>query len=150
MSVIPFSLVGGVLGHWILGIPLSLLSILGLLALIGVVINDSLVLVDYIRQMREKGIALLDAVREAGVSRFRPVILTSLTTFFGLMPLTFIGKADASAAFLQPMAVSLSFGILFATAITLFFVPINMMIMSDIKRFLVDTYGRKPAEAIQS
>jgi len=143
MSVIPFSLVGGVLGHWLLGLPLSLLSILGLLALIGVVINDSLVLVDYIRQLREKGVELTDAVRESGVARFRPVILTSLTTFFGLMPLTFIGKADASAAFLQPMAVSLSFGILFATLITLFFVPINMMIMNDLKQYLVNTYKPK-------
>ena len=143
MSVIPFSLVGGVLGHWVLGIPLSLLSILGLLALIGVVINDSLVLVDYIRQMRDQGVAVFDAVREAGVARFRPVLLTSLTTFFGLMPLTFIGKADTSAAFLQPMAVSLSFGILFATLITLFFVPLNMLIMNDIKRLLVDLYGKK-------
>ena len=125
---------------------MSLLSILGLLALIGVVINDSLVLVDYIRQMREKGVALFDAVRDAGVVRFRPVFLTSLTTFFGLMPLTFIGKADASAAFLQPMAVSLSFGIIFATLITLFFVPINMLIMNDIKRFFVDVYGKKPTE----
>ena len=146
MSVIPFSLVGGVIGHWVLGIPLSLLSILGLLALIGVVINDSLVLVDYIRQMRDKGVALFDAVRDAGVVRFRPVFLTSLTTFFGLMPITFIGKADVSAAFLQPMAVSLSFGILFATLITLFFVPINMLIMDDIKRFLVDVYGKKPVD----
>ena len=146
MSVIPFSLVGGVLGHWVMGIPLSLLSILGLLALIGVVINDSLVLVDYIRQIREKGVALIDAVKESGVTRFRPVLLTSLTTFFGLMPLTFIGKADPSSAFLQPMAVSLSFGILFATLITLFFIPINMLIMNDIKQFLVKVYGKKTPE----
>jgi len=143
MSVIPFSLVGGVLGHWVLGIPLSLLSILGLLALVGVVINDSLVLVDYIRQMREKGASLLDSVKEAGVGRFRPVLLTSLTTFFGLMPLTFIGKADTNAAFLQPMAVSLSFGILFATVITLFFIPLNLLIMNDIKRLFIDVYGKK-------
>jgi len=149
MSVIPFSLVGGVLGHWLLGLPLSLLSILGLLALVGVVINDSLVLVDYIRQLRDKGVSLLEAVKMSGVNRFRPVILTSLTTFFGLMPLTFIGKADTSAAFLQPMAVSLSFGILFATLITLFFVPINMMIMNDIKRFLVKVYG-KNSESISA
>lgn len=134
MSVIPFSLIGGVFGHWILGLPISLMSILGLLALVGVVINDSLVLVDYINQLRIKGVKLIDAVRAAGVRRFRPVMLTSLTTFFGLMPLTFIGAADSSAAFLQPMAVSLSFGIVFATIITLFFVPINMLIAQDIKR----------------
>jgi len=142
MSVIPFSLVGGVMGHWIVGIPLSLLSILGLLALVGVVINDSLVLVDYIRQLREKGVGLLDAVRKSGVTRFRPVLLTSLTTFFGLMPLTFIGKADPSATFLQPMAVSLSFGIIFATVITLFFIPLNLLIMNDIKQFFIRVYGK--------
>ena len=137
MSVIPFSLVGGVLGHWVMGLPVSLLSILGLLALIGVVINDSLVLVDYTTQVRASGAKLVDAVREAGVVRFRPVILTSLTTFFGLIPLTFIGKADTNASFLQPMAVSLSFGILFATIITLFFVPLNLLIAQDIKRLVV-------------
>ena len=138
MSVIPFSVVGGVMGHWIMGIPISLLSILGLLALIGVVINDSLVLVDYINQLRAKGSKLSEAVRTSGVVRFRPVMLTSLTTFFGLIPLTFIGSADTSASFLQPMAVSLSFGILFATIITLFFVPINMLIAQDIKRFFTN------------
>ncbi|RBP51125.1 efflux RND transporter permease subunit [Arenicella xantha] len=142
MSVIPFSLVGGVLGHWLMGIPISLLSILGLLALLGVVINDSLVLVDYIRQLRMQGSSLLDAVRQAGVSRFRPVLLTSLTTFFGLIPLTFISKGDVSAAFLQPMAVSLSFGILFATVITLFFVPINLLVARDVKRLLANRFGR--------
>jgi len=140
MSVIPFSLVGGVFGHWLMGIPLSLLSILGLLALLGVVINDSLVLVDYVRQLREKGQSLTNAVRESGVARFRPVLLTSLTTFFGLMPLTFLSKGDVSAAFLQPMAVSLSFGIIFATVITLFFVPINMLVAQDIKRLIVRAY----------
>jgi len=139
MSVIPFSVVGGVIGHWILGLPLSLLSILGLLALIGVVINDSLVLVDYITKLRERGIKLSEAVRKAGVARFRPVMLTSLTTFFGLMPLTFIGESDSSATFLQPMAVSLSFGILFATVITLFFVPLNMLIAKDIKDWITGT-----------
>jgi multidrug efflux pump subunit AcrB len=137
MSVIPFSIVGGVLGHWIMGMPISLLSILGLLALMGVVINDSLVLVDYINQLRARGVSLLDAAREAGVKRFRPVMLTSLTTFFGLMPLTFIDAADTSASWLQPMAISLSFGILFATIITLFFVPINMLISQDIKNLIL-------------
>lgn len=153
MSVIPFALVGGVFGHWIMGIPLSLLSILGLLALIGVVINDSLVLVDYIRQVREKGVKLETAVKESGIVRFRPVLLTSLTTFFGLIPLTFIGlagNADPNVAFLQPMAVALSFGILFATLITLIFVPINMLIMNDIKLFLIDLYGKKPIPPIDT
>jgi len=106
------------------------------------VINDSLVLVDYTSQLRDRGVKLVDAVREAGVVRFRPVILTSLTTFFGLIPLTFIGSADTGASFLQPMAVSLSFGILFATIITLFFVPLNLLIAQDIKRLIVGAVGR--------
>ena len=95
-------------------------------------------LVDYINQLRAKGMKLIDAAKAAGVRRFRPVMLTSLTTFFGLMPLTFIGSADSSASFLQPMAVSLSFGIVFATIITLFFVPINMLIAQDIKRLFIN------------
>lgn len=136
MSVIPFSVVGGVLGHWVMGLPVSLLSILGLLALVGVVINDSLVLVDYVNQLLKRGVSLFDAVKISGVKRFRPVMLTSLTTFFGLMPLTFIDSSDTSSSWLQPMAVSLSFGILFATVITLFFVPINMLIARDLKDLL--------------
>lgn len=135
MSVIPFSLIGVVLGHWIMAEPLSLLSILGLLALVGVVVNDSLVLVDYVLQLRKKGKSLLDAASTAGIVRFRPVMLTSLTTFFGLVPLTFFSAGDPSSAFLKPMALSLAFGIVFATMITLVFVPINMLIAQDIKHF---------------
>ena len=150
MSVIPFSIVGGVLGHWVIGIPISLLSLLGLLALIGVVINDSLVLVDYTSQLRAKGVKLTDAVRQAVVKRFRPVMLTSLTTFFGLIPLTFISPLDKNATFLQQMAVSLSFGILFATIITLFFVPLNMLIASDIKYALKGSSKNNPANNDQA
>ena len=87
MSVIPFGIIGAVIGHWLMGHPLSFLSSLGLMALMGVVINDSLVLVDYINQQHRAGEKLYDAVRRAGVARFRPVMLTSLTTFFGLVPL---------------------------------------------------------------
>lgn len=136
MSVIPFSLIGAVLGHWLMGEPLSLLSILGLLALVGVVVNDSLVLVDYVTKLRAKGKSLLEAASTAGIVRFRPVMLTSLTTFFGLMPLTFFSAGDPSAAFLKPMAISLAFGIIFATMITLVFVPINMLVAQDIRNYL--------------
>jgi multidrug efflux pump subunit AcrB len=104
------------------------------LALIGVVINDSLVLVDFVNQHHRKaGENLRSAVERAGVVRFRPVMLTSLTTFFGLTPL--LMDKSSSAQFLIPMAVSLGFGILFATMITLILVPTNMMIADDIARF---------------
>ena len=136
MSVIPFSLIGAVMGHWVVAEPISLLSILGLMALVGVVVNDSLVLVDYIGKLRAKGKTLLEAARVAGIVRFRPVMLTSLTTFFGLVPLTFFSAGDPSAAFLRPMAISLAFGIIFATMITLVLVPINMLIVQDIGRYV--------------
>lgn len=133
MSVIPFGIIGAIIGHWIMGQPLSFLSSLGLMALMGVVINDSLVLTDYINQQHRNGKDLLDAVKRAGIARFRPVMLTSLTTFFGLIPL--LMEKSSTAAFLIPMAISLGFGILFATMITLILVPTNIMIVADIRRY---------------
>ena len=133
MSVIPFGIIGAIIGHWIMGHPLSFLSSLGLMALMGVVINDSLVLTDYINQQHRAGTKLTEAVHRAGVARFRPVMLTSLTTFFGLIPLLL--EKSSTAAFLVPMAISLGFGILFATMITLILVPTNIMIVADIRRF---------------
>ena len=131
MSVIPFGMIGAVLGHWIMAMELTLMSLLGMLALIGVVVNDSLVLVDYINKRRQEGLALMDAVLTAGVSRFRPVMLTSITTFCGLMPLLF--EQQTQAQFLIPMAVSLGFGIVFATLITLILVPVNYLIVERLK-----------------
>lgn len=133
MAVIPFGIIGAVIGHWIMGHPISFLSSLGLMALTGVVVNDSLVLVDYINQQHRAGEKLFDAVRRAGVARFRPVMLTSLTTFFGLMPL--LMERSSAAQFLIPMAISLGFGILFATLITLILVPTNIMIVEDIRQY---------------
>jgi multidrug efflux pump subunit AcrB len=129
MSVIPFGVVGAILGHWIMAMPLTIMSLMGMLALAGVVVNDSLVLVDYVNRMRTSGVALQDAVRMAGAARFRAVMLTSLTTFCGLMPLIF--EKSTQAQFLIPMAVSLGFGILFATLITLLIVPVNYLILED-------------------
>jgi multidrug efflux pump subunit AcrB len=103
------------------------MSLLGMLALIGVVVNDSLVLVDYINKQKEQGKSVDIAVLHAGVARFRPVMLTSITTFFGLMPLLF--EQQTQAQFLIPMAVSLGFGIVFATFITLVLVPVNYMLV---------------------
>jgi multidrug efflux pump subunit AcrB len=115
----------------IMGMNLSIMSYMGMLALIGVVVNDSLVLVDYVNKSRLRGIELFNAVKGAGVARFRAVILTSLTTFFGLIPLIF--EKSTQAQFLIPMAVSLGFGILFATLITLVLIPVNYLILEDLK-----------------
>lgn len=136
MSVIPFGILGAVIGHWIMAMDLTIMSILGMLALVGVVVNDSLVLVDYINKKRSEGMALLDAVSTAGAARFRPVMLTSLTTFIGLLPLLF--EESTQAQFLIPMGVSLGFGILFATFITLILVPVNYMLLDKV-------VGYKPA-----
>ncbi len=131
MCVIPFGIVGAIGGHWITGQDFSVLSLLGLVALSGVVVNDSLVLVDFINQQVRAGKPLLEAIRESGVQRFRPVILTSLTTFVGLIPILL--ETNLQAQFLIPMATSLAFGILFATSITLLLVPSAYLILEDIK-----------------
>ena len=137
MSIIPFGMIGAVVGHWIMGMPLTIMSLLGMLALIGVVVNDSLVLVDFINKKRSEGMRLMDAVLTAGAARFRPVMLTSLTTFIGLMQLLF--EQSTQAQFLIPMAVSLGFGILFATLITLILVPVNYLIIERLKSLVTST-----------
>ena len=141
MSVIPFGLLGAVLGHWIMRFDLSIMSFFGCLALVGVVVNDSLVLVDYVNRRRSEGLSLLGAVRTAGAARFRPIILTSLTTFCGLLPLMF--EESRQAQWLIPMAISLAYGVIFATVITLFLVPINYLILEDIK-VLMSNYWLMP------
>jgi multidrug efflux pump subunit AcrB len=114
----------------LLGLNLSIFSLMGMLALLGVVVNDSLILVDYVNRRRAEGRPTIEAVRISGVARFRAVMLTSLTTFAGLAPLIF--EKSTQAQFLIPMAVSLGFGILFATFITLFLVPVNYVILEDL------------------
>ena len=131
MSVIPFGLIGALGGHFILGQPMSLLSILGFVALTGVVVNDSLVMIDYINKERLKGVCLKKAIERSGAARFRPILLTSLTTFAGLLPVLF--ETSLQAQFLIPMATSLSFGVLFATFITLILVPAFYFIIEDFK-----------------
>ncbi len=140
MMIIPFSLIGALIGHAIMGMALSISSMLGLLALSGVVVNDSLVMVDYINRRRREGIPLKQAVRIAGKARFRPILLTSLTTFFGLVPL--ILEKSTQAQFLIPMAVSLGFGILFATFITLILIPATYLILEDIKQIFTRLKAR--------
>ncbi len=135
MSVIPFGLIGAVFGHILLGLDLTIQSVLGMLALTGVVVNDSLVLVDYINRCRQKGAELFDAVVQAGSARFRAILLTSLTTFIGLMPMMF--SSNTQAQFLIPMAVSLAFGVLFATFITLILVPCFYLLLEEAKQYRV-------------
>jgi multidrug efflux pump subunit AcrB len=131
-------MIGAVVGHWIMSMPLTIMSLLGMLALIGVVVNDSLVLVDFINKKRNEGGELMEAVLTAGAARFRPVMLTSLTTFIGLMPLLF--EQSTQAQFLIPMAVSLGFGILFATFITLILVPVNYLIVERLLALFSSKY----------
>ena len=131
MSAIPFGLVGAVAGHLLMGLDLTMLSMFGMVALSGVVVNDSLILIDLINRMRAEGATLDRAIREAGERRFRPIMLTTATTFLGLTPMIF--ETSLQAKFLIPMAVSLGYGIVFATAITLILVPCLYRILEDLK-----------------
>ncbi|MCP5415895.1 MAG: efflux RND transporter permease subunit [Chromatiaceae bacterium] len=135
MSIIPFGAIGALGGHWLMNMDLTMLSMLGMMALVGVVVNDSLVLVDFINKY-QASMGLKEAILHAGVVRFRPVMLTSLTTFIGIMPLLF--EQSTQAQFLIPMAVSLGFGVLFATFITLLLVPVNYLLVENARA----TYGR--------
>ena len=129
MSVIPFGAVGAIVGHWVMNHQLVFFSMLGIVALSGVVVNASLVFVDYINRRRREGMPLQEAVLNAGVVRFRPIVLTSTTTFVGLLPL--MSSSNPSTFFIVPMAISLAFGVLFATALTLVMVPGLYMIAED-------------------
>jgi multidrug efflux pump subunit AcrB len=130
MMVIPFGIVGAVIGHLIMGYSLSLMSMFGVVALSGVVINDSLVLIDFANRQRNRGLDRFEAIRVSGINRFRPILLTTLTTFGGLTPMIF--ETSRQARFLIPMAVSLGFGILFATLMTLLLVPCLYLVVGDV------------------
>jgi multidrug efflux pump subunit AcrB len=134
MSVIPFGIIGALVGHWIIGIEVSMMSFFGIIALSGVVVNDSLILVDFVNREQRLGIPLTQAIMDAASKRFRAIVLTSLTTFFGLIPIVL--EPSLQAKIVIPMAVSLAFGILFATVITLFLIPILYLILSDLKSWL--------------
>ena len=134
MSAIPFGFVGAVGGHVVMGENVTMLSMMGVVALSGVVVNDSLVMVDFINRERRRGGSLLGAVLEAGAARFRPILLTSITTFAGLAPLLL--EQGTQADFLKPMAISLAFGVLFATFVTLVLVPAAYLILDDVERLL--------------
>ena len=132
LTVIPFGVIGAVFGHLILGLDLSVLSMFGIAAASGVVVNDSLVMVDFVNKARQRGESLKDAVIHAGTKRFRAIMLTSITTFIGLVPIIFF-ETSAQAQIVIPMAVSLSFGVLFATIVTLVFIPSLYLIIEDIR-----------------
>jgi multidrug efflux pump subunit AcrB len=132
MTVIPFGAIGAILGHFIMGTELVFFSIIGMVALGGVVVNASLLLVDYVNKEVASGKSLHEAVTKAGVARFRPIFLTTFTTFIGLVPLMF--SPTPATFFIVPMAISLAFGVLFATVITLFLVPALYMVLYDVSR----------------
>ncbi len=131
MVSIPFGIVGAVIGHMLMGYSLSIMSMMGIVALSGVVVNDSLILIDFANRKRAEGASAHDAIASAGVRRFRPIMLTTLTTFLGLTPMIF--ETSMQARFMVPMAISLGFGILFATIITLVLVPSLYMIVNDVR-----------------
>jgi len=142
MAAIPFGMAGAVLGHLIMGYDLSILSVFGIVALSGVVVNDSLLLIDYINECRKDGMPLFQAITAGCKRRFRPILLTSLTTFFGLIPI--ILETSVQAQFLIPMAISLAFGVLFATGITLLLIPSLYIILEDLRGiFRPEAFPRK-------
>jgi len=151
MAAIPFGFVGAVWGHVLMGYDLSIMSMFGLIALTGVVINDNLVLVDYVNKARWQGAPVLKAAHDAGIARFRPVLLTSLTTFASLTPLLL--ERSLQARFLIPMGISLGFGVLFATAISLILVPTIYMVLEEVRAGLAWLTGvqfrrRRPEPAL--
>ncbi|MCG8669829.1 MAG: efflux RND transporter permease subunit [Pseudomonadales bacterium] len=147
MFAIPFGIIGAILGHWLLGKDITIWSLVGMIAVSGVVVNDNLVLVDYINRNREKGVALLEAIREAGAARFRPIILTSLTTFAGLLPL--MQEQSLQAQFLIPMAISLAFGVMFATLVSLVLVPAAYHVLFDLENGVLKLFTQAKEQAAE-
>ncbi len=145
MSAIPFGMVGAVFGHVLMGYGLSVISLMGVIALSGVVVNDSLVLIDAVNKLRADGAPATEALVAGGMRRLRPILLTSLTTFFGLVPM--ILETSVQARFLIPMALSLGFGILFATLIVLLLVPSLYLIIEDLRDLVSRAIGRAPQPA---
>jgi multidrug efflux pump subunit AcrB len=143
MSAIPFGIVGAIWGHIFLGLDVSLLSLCGVIALAGIAVNDSLVLVSFMNAHREEIGNTREAVVQAGVSRFRPILLTSLTTAAGITPLML--ERSVQAQFLIPMAVALAFGVLFSTFITLGLVPALYVILEDFQKLWGWAWGAAPA-----
>jgi multidrug efflux pump subunit AcrB len=142
MSVIPFGVVGAMFGHMVLGMTMSGLSMFGIIAVAGIVVNDSLVMVDFVNKARAEGVPIKEAVMQAGARRFRAILLTSVTTFIGVLPI--IMETSLQAQIVIPMAVSLAFGVLFATVITLILIPCQYVALEDTKRMIRKWRGKHP------
>ena len=142
MAAIPFGIIGAVLGHLILGLQMAIMSLFGIIGLSGVVVNDSLVMIDFINERRQRGMPGREAIIEGAKARFRPIFLTSVTTFLGVAPLVF--ERSLQAQFLIPMAASLGFGIVFGTAVLMMIVPALAMVQH---RLVEARGGRDPARA---
>ena len=138
MAAIPFGLIGALLGHWFMGIDLTILSLFGIFGLSGIVVNDSIILVSFFKQLREQGMATTEAIIQAASQRLRAVLLTSLTTIGGLLPILF--ETSTQAQFLIPMAVSISFGLMFATVLVLLVIPALLSVYESYVDFVT---GRK-------
>ena len=147
LTAVPFGLMGAIFGHWILGWQVSMFSIMGVIACAGVVVNDNLVLIDRINNLRAEGLDLESALLQGATDRFRPIILTSVTTFVGLIPIML--ETSVQAQFLIPMVVSLSFGVMFATGVTLVLVPALYLLGDDIGK-LFGALSRKSPKAVAS
>lgn len=147
LTAVPFGLMGAIFGHWILGWQVSMFSIMGVIACAGVVVNDNLVLIDRINNLRAEGLDLESALLQGATDRFRPIILTSVTTFVGLIPIML--ETSVQAQFLIPMVVSLSFGVMFATGVTLVLVPALYLLGDDIGK-LFGTLSRRGPKALAS
>ena len=148
MSVVPFGFVGAVIGHGLMDLPFSLLSFFGVLALIGVVVNDSLVMMTFYVQSREEGMAHEEATIRCGVDRFQAIFLTTATTVVGLLPL--MSETSEQARYLIPAAVSLAYGEIFATLITLILIPVLLAIAEDLRRLVFGKQGCRKAVAVQT
>ncbi|MEJ2194381.1 MAG: efflux RND transporter permease subunit [Ignavibacteriaceae bacterium] len=144
MSLIPLGVIGAVLGHYIIGIPVSILSFLGIVALAGIIVNDSVVLIHKYNTLLEAGMEVESALLEAGLTRFRPIILTTVTTAAGLAPIIFLRSEQGQ--FLVPMAVSVAFGLMFGTIITLLILPSALFVINDLRAIVKKSKSRKELE----
>jgi multidrug efflux pump subunit AcrB len=144
MSLIPLGVIGAVLGHYIIGIPVSILSFLGIVALAGIIVNDSVVLIHKYNTLLEAGMEVESALLEAGLTRFRPIILTTVTTAAGLAPIIFLRSEQGQ--FLVPMAVSVAFGLMFGTFITLLILPSALFVINDLRAIVKKSKSRKELE----
>lgn len=146
MTAIPFAYAGAVFGHWIFGVPMAMFSLFGIAAAAGVVINDNLVLIDYVNRKRDEGVGAVQALVDAGVSRFRPILLTSVTTFVGILPL--LAERSVQAQFLKPMVVSLGCAVAFALFVSLFLVPALYAAGTEVGRIFRWSWGGRPYRRI--